>query len=159
MSKNRTLVMGILIAGAAIAGDRAQAAEVSASGKNMFVNKVLESVKLADGTTAIRVLSDGFMSTEDAGNPLSLASMNCSGTTVRRGEATVSGAGSCESLDLDGDVAFYWWRYDEKAGGRWGFLGGTGKWSGVEGGGTYTPAFAWKDGKNGNTWKGTWKTK
>ncbi len=159
MSRTNVLMTAILVAGAAFVARSARATDVSGSGKNMFVNKVLETFNLADGTTANRVLSNGFIAADDPASPLYLASMTCSGMSVMRGAVTINAAGTCDSVDSGGDVAFYWWRYDEKGGGRWGFLGGTGKWSGVEGGGTYAPAYAWKDGRTGNTWKGAWKTK
>ena len=159
MATKRFLIAGMLVAGIAIVTSSARAADVTASGKNMFVNKVLESFKLPDGTMAMRVLSSGFITADDPANPLSLASMTCSGTSVTRAEATVRGAGTCDSVDADGHVAFYWWRFDENGGGQWGFLGGTGKWAGVEGGGTYAPGQAWKDGRTSNTWKGSWKAR
>ena len=159
MSTKGSWIAGMLVAGVAVLTPPARAADVAASGRNMFVNKVLESFKLPDGNMASRVLSSGFITADDPASPLSLASMTCSGTSVTRAEATVRGAGTCDSVDADGDLAFYWWRYDDKSGGRWGFLGGTGKWSGVEGGGTYAPGQAWKDGRTSNTWKGSWKTR
>jgi hypothetical protein len=159
MSEKRSWVAGVLFACVAVLASPAQAADVTASGRNMFVNKVLESFKLPDGTVASRVLSSGFITADDPRNPLALAAMTCMGTSVTRGETMVRGAGTCDSLDADGDVAFFWWRSDDKGGGHWGFLEGTGKWSGVEGGGTYAPGPAWKDGRNSNVWKGTWKTK
>ena len=102
----------------------------------------------------------GFITADDPSNPLRLASMTCAGTAVTTKDGKpIRSAGTCDSVDAQGDVAFYWWRADEKNGGRWGFLGGTGKWTNVEGGGTYEPTFKWKDGREGNNWKGTWKTK
>ncbi len=136
------------------------AQEVKASGTNMFVPKIVESFSLADGSTVSRVFFPGFIAADDPSNPLRLASMTCSGTTVDTKDGKpIRSAGTCDSVDAQGDVAFYWWRSDSKNGGRWGFLGGTGKWANVEGGGTYEPTFLWKDGRQGNSWKGTWKTK
>jgi hypothetical protein len=159
MATKRLWMAGILVAGIVLVTSSARAADVTASGKNMFVNKVLESFKLPDGNMAMRVLSSGFITADDPANPLSLASMTCSGTSVNRGETTVRGAGTCDSVDADGHIAFFWWRFDEGSGGQWGFLGGTGKWTGVEGGGTYAPGQAWKDGRSSNTWKGSWKSR
>ncbi|MGA7992344.1 MAG: hypothetical protein WCC53_12975 [Thermoanaerobaculia bacterium] len=160
MSKKNLITLGIVCVGLALATAPLSAQEVKASGTNMFVNKVNESFSLADGSTASRVSSTGFIASDDPSNPLRLASMTCTGTSITAKDGKpVRGAGTCDSVDGQGDVAFYWWRTDEKNGGRWGFLGGTGKWANVEGGGTYEPTFQWKDGRTGNNWKGTWKTK
>ncbi len=100
------------------------------------------------------------MTAADPANPLNLASMTCSGVAVLGADgAETRSAGTCDSVDADGDMAFYWWRHDGSGTGSWGFLGGTGKWTGVEGGGTYKPAYTWIDGRMGNTWEGSWKTK
>jgi len=136
------------------------AQEVKGSGMNMFAPKVVETFSLPDGTTANRMSFSGFITADDPSNPLRLASMTCTGTSVTTKDGKpVRSAGTCDSVDAQGDVAFYWWRADERNGGRWGFLGGTGKWANVEGGGTYEPTHQWKDGRQGNSWKGTWKTK
>ena len=136
------------------------AAETSGSGHNMFVPKILESFPLADGTMANRMLMKGFMTTNDPSSPLALASMTCSGVTiVDKGGTQLSGGGTCDSVDKDGDVALYWWS-SKGSKGKWGFLGGTGKWDGVEGGGTYEgSSYVWADGRFGNNWQGTWTTK
>lgn len=160
MSKKMVVVVGIALVVLAVGAPTSSAQDVKASGMNMFVPKFNESFVLADGTTANRMSFNGFIMADDPANPLRLASMTCSGTAVvRKDQTEVRSAGTCDSVDRDGDVAFYWWRHDEKAGGHWGFLGGTGKWANVEGGGTYEPAYQWKDGRSGNTWKGSWKTK
>ena len=159
---SKTVAVGVILASVVLmaAGHGVSAQEVKASGVNMFVPKVAESFPLADGTTANRMTFTGFIRTDDPANPLGLASMTCSGTSiVRKDQTEVRSAGTCDSVDKDGDVAFYWWRHDEKTGGHWGFLGGTGKWTNVEGGGTYEPAYQWKDGRVGDTWKGSWRMK
>jgi hypothetical protein len=160
MSKKTVVTVGVVLAVLAVGASTASAQEITASGVNMFVPKVNESFMLADGTTANRMTLTGFISADDPANPLRLASMSCSGTAiVRKDQTEARSAGTCDSVDRDGDVAFYWWRHDEKNGGHWGFLGGTGKWANVEGGGTYEPAYQWKDGRTGDNWKGSWKTK
>jgi hypothetical protein len=160
MSKKNLIRLGIVCVGLALAAAPLSAQEVKASGTNMFVPKVVETFTLADGTIASRMYFPGFITADDPSNPLRLASLTCAGTSITAKDGKpIRGAGTCDSVDAQGDVAFYWWRTDEKNGGRWGFLGGTGKWANVEGGGTYEPGFQWKDGRVGNNWKGTWKTK
>ena len=153
--KKLILAMVLVCIGGAIAS----AAEMSGSGQNMFAPKIVESFQLPNGMMANRTLLKGFMTSDDPASPLALASMTCSGVTIVDKEGSqLSGAGTCDSVDKDGDVAFYWWRSKESSG-KWGFLGGTGKWDGVEGGGTYESAYAWADGRFGNNWKGTWTMK
>ena len=160
MSKKKLAAVGVVLVGLALFAPALSAQEVKASGTNMFVPKVVESFSLADGSIANRVYFPGFITADDPTNPLRLASMTCSGTSITTKDGKpIRSAGTCDSVDSQGDVAFYWWRADEKNGGRWGFMGGTGKWANVEGGGTYEPTFQWKDGRQGNSWKGTWKTK
>jgi hypothetical protein len=149
------VVLGVLV----LAVPTLRAQEVHGSGSNMFIPKVLQSFELPDGTTANRMTYKGFMSDQNPSSPLHLASMVCEGTTINAKDGTqMRGAGYCDSVDAQGDVAFYWWRGDGK-GGNWGFMGGTGKWSNVEGGGTYEASYLWKDGRFANNWKGSWKTK
>jgi hypothetical protein len=160
MSKTAVVAVGLVLAGLAVGAPTASAQEIQGAGVNVFEVKINESFDLADGTAANRMSFNGFIKADNPTNPLGLSSMTCTGTVIMRKDQTeVRSAGTCDSVDKDGDVAFYWWRNDEKSGGRWGFLGGTGKWTNVEGGGTYQQAFQWRDGRSGNTWKGTWKTK
>jgi len=158
MTKKRFVPVGIVCVGLLVA-PALSAQEVKASGSNMFVPKIVETFTLNDGTTVNRMQWSGFITADDPANPLRQASMTCSGDAVLAKDGKpIRSAGTCDSVDAQGDVAFYWWRSDDK-GGRWGFLGGTGKWVTVEGGGTYEPTPGWKDGRQGNNWKGTWKTK
>lgn len=161
MSKRSFAALGIVCVGLSLVAAPLSAQEVKATGSNMFgVPKVVETFTLADGSTVNRVQQSGFLTADDPANPLRQASMTCAGTVVvAKDGKPIRSAGSCDTVDSQGDVAFYWWRADEKSGGRWGFLGGTGKWTNVEGGGTYEPTAGWKDGRQGNNWKGTWKTK
>ncbi len=160
MSKTVVVAVGLVLAALTLGAPTASAQEIQGAGVNVFAVEINESFELADGTTANRMSFNGFIKADNPTNPLGLSSMTCTGTVIMRKDQTeVRSAGACDSVDKDGDVAFYWWRNDEKSGGRWGFLGGTGKWTNVEGGGTYEQAFQWKDGRSGNTWKGTWKTK
>ena len=161
MSKKNLVAFGIVCVGLTLVASPLSAQEVKASGSNVFLApKVVETFTLADGSIVNRVQQSGFLMADDPANPLRLASMTCAGTVVAAKDGKpIRSAGTCDTVDKQGDVAFYWWRSDEKNGGRWGFLGGTGKWVNVEGGGTYEPTPGFKDGRQGDTWKGTWKTK
>lgn len=160
MSKAKLATVGVVLAGLSLVAPALSAQEVkAASGSNMFVPKIEQTFALADGSTANRMTFTGFMTADDPSNPLRLASMTCTGTAIVSKDAKpIRSAGTCDSVDGDGDVAFYWWRADGTAG-RWGFMGGTGKWTNVDGGGTYEPSMTWKDGRQANKWKGSWKSK
>jgi hypothetical protein len=159
MSKSTLATVGVVLVGLSMVAPAVSAQEMKASGDNMFVPEVVETFTLTDGTTVNRMSFKGFITADDPSNPLRRASMTCSGTAVvAKDGKPIRSAGTCDSVDAEGDLAFYWWRADGTAG-RWGFMGGTGKWITVEGGGTYEPTAGWKDGRQGNKWKGTWKSK
>jgi hypothetical protein len=160
MSQKRFVVLILALACSLFSVGGLAAQEVKASGANMFVPEIVETFTLSDGTKVNRTKSNGFIVADDPSNPLRQASMTCTGTMVESKDGKpIRSAGTCDTVDAQGDVAFYWWRYDEKNGGKWGFLGGTGKWTAVEGGGTWEPTPGFKDGRQSNNWKGTWKAK
>ncbi len=159
MSKSTLATVGVVLVGLSLVPSVLSAQEIKGSGENMFVPEVVETFTLADGSTVNRMSFKGFLTADDPSNPLRRVSMSCTGTAVvAKDGKPIRSAGTCDSVDSDGDLAFYWWRADGTAG-RWGFMGGTGKWITVEGGGTYEPTAGWKDGRQGNKWKGTWKSK
>jgi hypothetical protein len=159
MSKSTLATVGVVLVGLSLVPSVLSAQEIKGSGSNMFVPEVVETFTLTDGTTVNRMSFKGFITADDPSNPLRMASMNCTGTSVAAKDGKpIRSAGTCDSVDSDGDLAFYWWRADG-TGGRWGFMGGTGKWMTVEGGGTYEPTPGWKDGRQANKWKGSWKSK
>jgi len=59
-------------------------------------------------------------------------------------------------IDASGSVAWIWYR-GNATGGSWGFINGSGKFEGIMGGGTYNIVLGWEDGKQINTWEGTWE--
>ena len=62
-------------------------------------------------------------------------------------------SGHCDGVDADGDVWTIWYGGDED-GGDWGYMGGTGKFEGIEGGGTFSAESQWSDGRGINSWEG-----
>ncbi len=61
----------------------------------------------------------------------------------------------CGGVDADGDVWTIWYGGDED-GGDWGYMGGTGKFEGIKGGGTFSAESQWSDGRGINSWEGTY---
>jgi hypothetical protein len=67
-----------------------------------------------------------------------LTTGNCSGLTLTDAEGNWSASGVCSRVDGDGDGYSMSWRQDYTMdAGVWEMVGGTGKWDGVSGGGTY----------------------
>ena len=110
---------------------------------------------LPDGRTVTRQVLRGTAIADDPNTPLSLASQDCMFTTVTAADGkTFSSGGFCDGVDKDGDVYWAIGKADQN-GGEWHYLGGTGKFEGLEGGGTYQLALEWPDGKVLATWEGT----
>lgn len=128
--------------------------EVSVKGKFTFAASI-ESISLPGGSTLQRNVSNGFLLTDDP-SPLDQNAATCTGGGVvsASGEPGV-GSGYCDAIDKDGDMWSLWWRNDAQ-GGPWGIMNGTGKFEGIEGGGTWAVGPAWPDGRGINTWEGTY---
>jgi hypothetical protein len=133
--------------------------KVTGSGHSFYVPKSSETYKLSDGRSVQQAAEAGYTTTAQPDNPLNMNTENCSGTTITSADGkTGTGSGYCVSFDPSGDAAWIWWRGDLD-GGTWGFIDGTGKFKGVDGGGTWKTARQWPDGKFVNSWEGTWQTK
>ncbi|KPK62595.1 MAG: hypothetical protein AMS21_07385 [Gemmatimonas sp. SG8_38_2] len=141
------------------AAAEAQAQSMSGGGLALYVPQAAESYQLPDGRTVQPLNLVGFVTANDPENPLHMMNQNCAGTTIVAPEGeTMDGHGHCVGIDSEGDVAWLWWSSAE-VGNTWGFLGGTGKFEGIEGGGTTAPGPIWPDGKYIITWEGTWEMK
>jgi hypothetical protein len=133
--------------------------KVTGSGQGFYVPKTTTTYKLADGRSVQQASSAGTLTAAQPDNALNMNSQDCDGTTVLSADGkTGTGSGYCVNFDKDGDAAWMWWRGD-LTGGTWGFVDGTGKFKGVDGGGTWKTARQWPDGKFVNSWEGTWQTK
>ena len=129
------------------------------SGSYAAVPGASDSYKLADGSTVEGSPSAGFLVTDDASSPLHLVGMSCAGSSVVNSDGnSSSGGGHCVIVDQAGDVIWAWWRGDQN-GGTWGFMGGTGKFAGVKGDGTWMNDREFPGGKFINKWKMTWQVK
>ena len=101
----------------------------------------------------------GIILTDDPANPLNLSAHDCIGGGLfgPAGDAN-DGAGYCDGIDKDGDVFFLWYRNDGDDR-TWEFLGGTGKFDGVMGGGVTSVIGGTPDGRVVLRWDGTWTMK
>jgi hypothetical protein len=133
--------------------------KVSGSGYGLYIRKSRDSNKLSDDRRIDQETNTGYLTTAQPDNPLNMNTQTCTGTTVTSADGkTGTGSGYCASVDADGDVTWMWFRGDLNAG-TWGFLDGTGKFKGIEGGGTWKTKQRSADGRLINTWEGSWQTK
>ncbi len=150
------IVLGAL---AAAPAPMAQAQTVTGSGWVTYVPHSTETLVLPDGNTLERSHLKGVVIAADPEVPFHLSSQDCSGTNVLGSDgAPLLGSGYCEGVDRDGDVWWIWWR-NAPDGDTWGFTAGTGKYEGIEGGGTTQPQFQGSDGRFVISWEGTWQMK
>jgi len=124
-------------------------------GRSTWSPESTSTMTLADGRTVTRQVLKGTAIADDPSTPLSLASQDCMFTTVTAADGkSFNSGGFCDGVDKDGDV--YWAvGTSTQNGGEWHYIGGTGKFEGLEGGGTYQLALEWPDGKVMATWEGT----
>ena len=132
------------------------AQERSHSGDFAFMTTASEEMPLSDGQVLMRVVQSGMVFADDSSSPIDRTATTCTGSTVMdaTGRATVV-SGHCDGVDADGDVWTAWYGGDED-GGDWGYMGGTGKFEGIEGGGTFSAESQWSDGRGINSWEGTY---
>ncbi len=155
----RETISVVSAVGLIFAASSLRAAEVKASGSGTYVTVTSESVPRADGTTMVRSHSKGLILENAPTGSLHLSGQDCYGADIiAAGGVLVEGWGACDAVDRDGDIWSIWYRSSGN-GGSWGFLGGTGKFAGIEGGGTTETLIATADGRLAIRWQGSWKTK
>ncbi len=112
-----------------------------------------------EASRSARISLKAIILADDPSNPLNLTEHDCLGGFILGPDGdTGNGAGFCDGIDKDGDVYFMWYRNDG-ADRRWGFLGGTGKFDGVDGGGTTEVIGGAPDGRAVVKWQGKWTMK
>ncbi len=150
----------ILIVGAALLfAMPAEARDMKGSGTAAYVPVASDTSELPSGKLLRRVHSKTIILADDDTLPFHLARQDCSGTYVLTPEGEIEiGRGHCEAVDQDGDVWWLWWESVSESG-KWGILGGTGKYDGMAGSGTTTPIAAHDDGRFAVKWEGSWVMK
>ena len=73
-------------------------------------------------------------------------------------DGSTNGHGYCDAVDADGDRWWIWWNNTPESN-KWGFIGGTGKYEGITGGGTTESLAQMADGRAAITWDGHWTMK
>jgi hypothetical protein len=109
------------------------AAEEKVAGYVSGTQEVLQSIPLADGSEARRIMFSVSVITDDPNNSLHPASQDCFvPDVVSRNDKLLGGKGSCDCISADGHP---WWitlelRPDGVA--RWANNGGVGKFKGFQ---------------------------
>jgi hypothetical protein len=151
-------VSAVLMISAAVS--TCQAAEMSFSGHSVWAPmKATSTMKLPDGRTVQRLYLKGFATVDHGTAPgdFHSVSQDCMFTAITSADgSSESSGGYCDGVDSDGDV-FWVWGQADKSGGTWHYIGGTGKFMGIQGGGPYKLTIQFPDGKAFATWSGTWK--
>lgn len=152
-----TLATVMLVAALSVPDAFGQAS-LSDKGEYVFVTS-LETISLPGGQTLQRSVQDGFVLADNPDSPLHQSAMTCTGGTVMSASGQPGiGYGHCDAIDKGGDVWTLWFRNDGN-GGPWGYISGTGKFQGVEGGGTWTQGPQWPDGRGINSWESSYTLK
>ncbi len=101
---------------------------------------------LPNGGRVVESADSGFSIMGDTSDPLHMSNTDCNGTTESDVDGNiVQGGGFCTLADKDHDAVWLWWAMDAD-GGTWGVFGGTGKYKGATGGGTWEVSEQWPDG-------------
>ena len=152
MKKNHVVLL--MVCCVLMLGGAAGAETYELSGASTWNPESVSTMTLPDGRILTRQTLRGTAIADDPNTPLSMASQDCMFTTVTAADGkSFNTGGSCDGVDKDGDV--YWAvGTASEEGGTWRYIGGTGKFEGLEGGGTYQLALEWPDGKVMATWDG-----
>ena len=117
----------------------------------------------ADGTSTMLAHYHQISFADDPSHPVDNTSSMCVGKFNIDSDGSMTAAsGSCFSTDADGDGLTFWWRMTgggtaecPDACGEWGYVAGDGKFSGIQGNGTWERTVLFSDGGAG-TWEGSY---
>lgn len=123
------------------------------SGRSAF-HVTQESYKHSSGKEVLYITFDGVQFTDDAEKPLDRAHQVCHTAGVVEGFGGKF-RGYCSAIDDDGDMWWVSWHRIDENGGTWSYLGGTGKYEGETGSGTWTPGGEHGPNMVSNFWKRT----
>jgi hypothetical protein len=130
----------------------ALAETITGSGDNVLVGKPSASDQLADGRTYMTIGNRQVLLAEDAAHPFHRLPIDCDGACLMAGESGTC-MGSCTGIDAGGDMAFFTWEGQNE--GTWKLAGGSGKFAGGSGGGTWRNEGVLGAGFTHNSWQGT----
>jgi len=133
--KARILLTVFALCGATALAASAQAGEIEYGGTFCSHSRTT-ILQASPDVTAFDVESWGIQTPDSTFKPWANATNHCAGNIlVVQGKA--SSHGECLWTDSDGDTFIGTFADDAGKPGTWTFVGGTGKWKGVSGGGAY----------------------
>jgi hypothetical protein len=138
----------------------AAAAQDRVAGYVSGTQEVLQSITLADGNVARRIMLKVSVVTDDPSNPLHLASQDCLVTYIfSKDDKPLGGKGSCDGISVDGHL---WWLLVELHPDgvvHWTNNGGVGKFANFRGSGTTKVQAEFPDGKVIGRFEGTYSNR
>lgn len=133
--KTTNSIIAAAVIGMATAPAAAAAAEMEYSGT--FCNHSISTmVQAGPDAVALQIEAWGIQTSDSTFKPWANATNHCLGDILIL-QGKMSGHGVCLWTDADGDTFLGEWTDAPSKPGAWNFLGGTGKWKGVTGSGTY----------------------
>ena len=127
-------LVAMLAAGAANAGDR-----ITENGHEALVTDLWETLELGEGHSVALWRGRGIAYSDNPDSPMHLAVLDCAGSFEFMADGKSRDSGHCSYTTRDGDKLFdSWWRAPDMEVSRYEWIGGTGKWAGISGGGTYS---------------------
>lgn len=135
------------------------AGEHEVSGSATYITLDRQMSPLPNGSAVVTTTSKTVIVADDETIPFHLAEQITVGTAVVDSEGNViTGSGYGHAIDADGDVMYISWRVTE-GGSEWDFVSGTGKYEGMEGGGTSENIYMNGNGDQVIRWHGKWTKK
>jgi hypothetical protein len=155
MKSKRLLSLVLIVGLASVAcGAVARAEGTRGSGQVVYVEHRSEELELPNGERGFRTHNKGVVTAEQPETPFHMSTQDCVGTTILSADGEIASSGGyCDGIDRQGDVWLISW-YD----GYWTFLGGTGKYARIQGGGTTRQGPAMAGGRSVVFWEGEWRT-
>lgn len=137
------------------------AAASAAESAGYYYNHTISESKttLPNGNTSVLSQFYNQGASNNANDPVKNTAGNCSSNAIVSKQGKVlSATGICFRQDVDGNSFSYWWKMDEDGTakcpsmcGSVGILGGTGKFKGMTGHGTFVQTHDFGDGSSGTS--------
>lgn len=135
MAMSATVAAALLLAaaGTANAGEG-----IESSGYEAFRTNVWDVLELDEGHSLAWWRGEGVYFDDDPSAVDHMSTGECAGTYEFMPDESYTVTGFCTYTDRDGDKHFVkWWEGSDMEEGRYEYIGGTGKYAGATGGGTY----------------------
>jgi hypothetical protein len=168
--QKRLWIVGLVLVASIIGGsvavqnargqsEKKEVASAMASGQNAY-HTTRSSYELPTGDTMLFLNFDGVQFNDQSNLPGDRAHQTCHATCLVSGSLLPASRakcrGYCAAVDAEGDVWWIQWDRLKEGGGTWSYLGGTGKYEGVKGGGDWTAEGLQGPNIVSNSWRRTW---